>query len=70
MILRCETARFATRNIRFVFACFGLISAGNETGASGSAGLGASDDGTLRHRARGPERLGPAVAQFIGWRQV
>jgi hypothetical protein len=62
---RCETARFAMRNIRFVFACFRLTSAGNETGASGPPAWGASDYGTLRHHARGPESLGPAVAQFI-----
>src|ERR1700677_543926 len=29
--LRCETARFATRKIRFVFAAFRPVEAGNET---------------------------------------
>jgi hypothetical protein len=30
--LRCETFHFALRKIRFVFAGFGLVDAGNEMG--------------------------------------
>jgi hypothetical protein len=55
--LRCETFRFASRKIRFVFAVFGPVQARNET--AGRAASSRSD----RHRE---ERSDAAIQRMKG----
>jgi hypothetical protein len=66
--LRCETVHFAWRKIRFVFAGFGLVDAGNEMAAISSLDV-AQNAGDLEVAVR--KKLRKRAAKFMkSWVRV
>jgi hypothetical protein len=61
--LRCETARFATRKIRFVFAAFRPVEAGNETKESLLL-----EERCAASRLEGGVQKGPSALRSRGYR--